>query len=45
MTLGLFLWMILFLVLNTDETMYTIYGVLLILAIVVGIIGGVYCKD
>lgn len=42
MTLGLFLWMILFMVLNTDSTGFLFYGIMLVVAIIVGAIVGYY---
>lgn len=45
MTLGIFLWMILFLVLNVDEATYTVYGIFFVLPIVSTIIYIIYCKD
>lgn len=42
MTLGLFLWMILFMVLNTDSTGFLVYGIILVVAIIAGAIVGYY---
>lgn len=45
MTLGIFLWMILFMVLNADEGLFTLYGIIFLVSVVVAIIYGIYCKD
>ena len=42
MSLGLFLWMILFMVLNTDSTGFLVYGIIFAVAIIVGAIVGYY---
>lgn len=42
MPLGIFLWMILFMVLNTDSTGFLFYGIMLVVAIIAGAIVGYY---
>lgn len=38
MTLGIFLWMIVFLVLFSDSTQLLLYGIFLVVAIIVGVV-------
>ena len=42
MPLGIFLWMILFMVLNTDSTGFLVYGIIFAVAIIAGAIVGCY---